>query len=355
MIVKMEHKRALHEDSLTAQLFEAFSDSLSNIDSLLQAINSGLLPAVFSDAEKDSLRNMAASCALEWGRFVYLARAAVAGFDTTLILSNSCKLPAGVSDTVYQAFYTKCLNLPMGRQEQVWQQLNSTAVDSLTLDSFYAHYADSLFSPYAGDDGLSQYFIDSLMQAIDSLANQAMLGMEQQRISSALAENNTLTTVHPAEEFYKDVLEVYGNTWASGNYVLTASDSSVLNDVAFLSPSDAGDAVYIARMLLDTLLHDPLPPARYGEVVQRKTEPSYTVNVFPNPAGASVTVKIIGEVTFPVQVKIIDFSGRVVQQQMQAVTEQQYSLDNLAAGAYLYEIQNTAGLLQRGKLILNHP
>ncbi len=54
----------------------------------------------------------------------------------------------------------------------------------------YVHYADSLFSPYAGDDGLSQYFIDSLFQAIDSLANQAMLGMEQQRISSALAENS---------------------------------------------------------------------------------------------------------------------------------------------------------------------
>lgn len=239
----------------------------------------------------------------------------------------------------------------MGRQEQVWQQLNSTAVDSLTLDSLYAHYADSLFSPYAGNDGISQYFIDSLFQAIDSLANQAMLGMEQQRISSALAENNTLTTVHPAEEFYKDVLDIYGNTWAKGNYVLSAADSSVLNDVAFLSPADAGDAVYIARMLLDTLIHDPEPPARFAEQVRKENPAPVVIQVYPNPASVALSIRITGEVTFPVELRIIDLSGRIVQKESQYAAEQQYSLNNLAAGTYLYEILNHSGLLQRGKLV----
>jgi hypothetical protein len=127
-------------------------------------------------------------------------------------------------------------------------------------------------------------------------------------------------------------------------------NNRLLNDVAFLSPSDAGDAVYIARMLLDTLIHDPEPPARYAEE-KRTVEPSYSVVVFPNPAGTFINVRIMGDVEYPVQVRIIDLSGRTVQEKTQVTAEQQYSLDNLAAGTYLYEILNHSGLLQRGKLV----
>ena len=125
----------------------------------------------------------------------------------------------------------------------------------------------------------------------------------------------------------------------------------MLNDVAFLSPSDAGDAVYIARMLLDTLIHDPVQPARYGEIEKSTPKLSYAITVFPNPASTSITVRIAGDVEYPVQVQIIDLSGRTVQEKTQVIAEQQYSLDNLAAGTYLYEILNHSGLLQRGKLV----
>ncbi len=129
-------------------------------------------------------------------------------------------------------------------------------------------------------------------------------------------------------------------------------NNRLLNDVAFLSPADAGDAVYIARMLLDTLIHDPEPPARFAEQVL-KEKPAPVIQVFPNPASTSITVRITGDVEYPVQVKIIDFAGRVVQQRIQTVTEQQYTLDNIAAGVYLYEIYNADRMLHRGKLILS--
>jgi len=127
-------------------------------------------------------------------------------------------------------------------------------------------------------------------------------------------------------------------------------NNRLLNDVAFLSPADAGDAVYIARMLLDTLIHDPEPPARFAEQVI-KENPAPVIQVYPNPASATISIRITGEVTYPVELRIIDLSGRIVQKESQYAAEQQYTLDNMAAGTYLYEILNHSGLLQRGKLV----
>lgn len=95
----------------------------------------------------------------------------------------------------------------------------------------------------------------------------------------------------------------------------------------------------------------PEPPARFAEQVRKENPDPPVIQVYPNPASAAISIRITGEVTYPVELRIIDLSGRIMQKESQYAAEQQYSLDNLAAGTYLYEILNHSGLLQRGKLV----
>jgi len=82
-----------------------------------------------------------------------------------------------------------------------------------------------------------------------------------------------------------------------------------------------------------------------------------TTRVFPNPNAGSFSLVIDeyeGEVSLNlVDVFVYDLMGRTVLRSEQISALQQYSLNGLRSGTYLYELRNSEGVVQRGKLLLN--
>jgi lysyl endopeptidase len=127
--------------------------------------------------------------------------------------------------------------------------------------------------------------------------------------NSAIASTSTKTINH------RTVYEIYFRTWDAGQVWFTQSDSTALYNIAIQSPYYAGEAVYMARVMLG--LDDEefgnnnsnrlAPPAQNAETnVQGQT------SIYPNPSTHYVTL----ETNFPenssVQYQIYDLNGRIV-------------------------------------------
>ncbi len=156
--------------------------------------------------------------------------------------------------------------------------------------------------------------------------------------------------MHTAEEFYKVALAVFGNTWAKGTYELSASDSRTLNGIAFLSAEKGGDAVNIARMILDTLIHDPEPPARYAEE-KRTVVPSYSVKVFPNPASEWLNFKLPGN-SGEITLEGFSISGQRVLHTTLFAPLEAIQVGHLPLGLYLAKLTNSDGTSSTQRIVI---
>jgi Secretion system C-terminal sorting domain len=127
--------------------------------------------------------------------------------------------------------------------------------------------------------------------------------------NSAIVSQSTKTMNH------KTVYEIYFRTWDSGQVWFTQSDSATLHNIAILSPYYAGEAVYMARIMLGLDYEEfgnnnsnrLAPPSQNDEtIVQGQT------SIYPNPSTDYVTL----ETSFPenstVQYQIYDLNGRIV-------------------------------------------
>ncbi len=84
-------------------------------------------------------------------------------------------------------------------------------------------------------------------------------------LEKELALKDTLAAQQKLEAFeafgdvelnYKKVFEVYINNWMKGKYYLAKEDSIQLREIAFQSPRVAGNAVYMARVMLSIDTND---------------------------------------------------------------------------------------------------
>jgi hypothetical protein len=251
-----------------------------------------------------------------------------------LVADTSWLHTGDATDSSYQHFVAKCQTLPMGKQVEFWRMLNTSAIDSLVLDSLYSLHSSA----------------DSLLQ--DSLVTADVRTLELARINKAKSLNDKLVTAHPVEEVYKTAYSVFASRWAKGLYSLTSNDSAALNAIAFTSPWENGDGVYIARMLLDTFVTESDPELRIG-MSEEKQIAEKRITLYPNPTDHSFNIQLEGVTVYPIDVLVYDLMGRTVLRKQQVSALQQYSLDGLRSGTYLYELRNSEGVLQRGKLLLS--
>ena len=80
------------------------------------------------------------------------------------------------------------------------------------------------------------------------------------------------------------------NTWASGNFELTKEQSGTLYDIAYLDPNTNGDAVYMARVMLNINPDDvKVKSAIFIQKPNKEIKPN-VVRVYPNPAKETITI-----------------------------------------------------------------
>ena len=181
---------------------------------------------------------------------------------------------------------------------------------------------------------------------------------EYKLMNNELAEakqlNSSLVNTSQVEEYRKIVNDIYLNTFAIGYYTLTQEQVSTLQQIADVTPWEGGDAVYIARYMLN-IEQDNVRPAY---VIHPHTNPSpdveQTVTLYPNPAKDEVTLTFakvpVGSFTF----KVYDITGReIINRKLSTkLLTAEVKLANLYKGIYVYKLESDNMAPFTGKLVI---
>jgi hypothetical protein len=158
---------------------------------------------------------------------------------------------------------------------------------------------DSLFRNFYS--GVEQLNI-GIFYKIDSLILEGNL-------DAAADLNNSITDSLEWESNLKAVYSIIINKTLRDS-LLNASDTTVLEEIAFQNPMDGGRAVFWARVLLFMEIHDETISARIGSINSSLNithqKDSTTIQLFPNPANDQCQVVVTGiKKDFIVRVKDI--------------------------------------------------
>lgn len=174
--------------------------------------------------------------------------------------------------------------------------------------------------------------------------------------NAALANqlNTGLSTATMMLNYHKTVFDIYNRTWAVNNPVLTGTDTTTLLPIALLRPAVGGEAVYMARVMLDLHVDDATGNYSYRLAdSESNTASSQNVKVYPNPASQSVTIAATFYETDQVVFTLYDLSGRLVlSQQLGGNTLLNIDLGGLESGTYLYQIQLNNTVIQTERLVI---
>jgi hypothetical protein len=173
-------------------------------------------------------------------------------------------------------------------------------------------------------------------------------------VDSVQAAGNILSIIadtNVSENNLKVVYSIYQQTWMQGVYEFSSTDSLTLYNIATQHASDAGEAVYAARVMLDMQVDEfsannqRLSP----ELTDERDEPSVTL--FPNPASNKVNVQISLEDGQLALVAIIDLQGKAVVEST-VVSSEVFALDvsSLEAGFYFVQTTINGELIETNKL-----
>ncbi|OQA07661.1 MAG: hypothetical protein BWY67_01677 [Bacteroidetes bacterium ADurb.Bin397] len=158
---------------------------------------------------------------------------------------------------------------------------------------------DSLFRNFYS--GVEQLNI-GIFYKIDSLILEGNL-------DAAADLNNSITDSLEWESNLKAVYSIIINKTLRDS-LLNASDTTMLEEIAFQNPMDGGRAVFWARALLFLEIHDETISARIGSINSSLNithqKDSTTIQLFPNPANDQCQVVVTGiKKDFIVRVKDI--------------------------------------------------
>lgn len=121
---------------------------------------------------------------------------------------------------------------------------------------------------------------------------------------------------------------------------------------AYLTPEEAGDAVYTARIMLG------IDPVMEGSVAFRlapnkSIDKDSKVKVYPNPALNKITIEFLNQQTSKSgSIEILDLSGRTILKSIYSSKKSKFDIDvhSIEKGIYIYKISTTEGSVFSGKI-----
>ncbi len=167
------------------------------------------------------------------------------------------------------------------------------------------------------------------------------------QLNTALAGTTELTETH------KTVFEIYNRSWLLDNTALSAADTSVLLAIALQHPSEGGEAVYTARVMLGITVDDATGSYSF-RLADTETLPVNAAEVFPNPAATQLTVKGKFSESGVLVFVLFDLTGRMlINEQLPAGNSSiNVDLSTVQPGAYLYQITVNGAMVQSERLVI---
>jgi hypothetical protein len=173
--------------------------------------------------------------------------------------------------------------------------------------------------------------------------------------SLAMLKNATLQDEKQIDYFRKVVNEIYLNSFAKGNYDLTPEQTAILLPIATqYTPWEGGDAVYIARLMLnideDAIVVD-FAKAPKSESINTKTN---SAKLYPNPASNQVMIEFDNALIVNAMLEIYGYSGNLLQTSVLQTGYQFISVStkDLKSGIYYYRIISNNEIIAKDKLLI---
>lgn len=208
----------------------------------------------------------------------------------------------------------------------VYFQCNNWGIQGypiLPTDSIFKSFYDSMLLVNAG-------FIQYVEQSIHELDTT-----EARNFNELIVPGNEM------EVYLKIVNQIYLDTWARGNFDLDSASIAILLEIAYLSPEYFGEAVYLARALLDENLDDyPFVEDSY-RMAFNKIKNDGTFFIFPNPSVSGIfTIVNKGEALGDCKLEVYSIDGRLIQSQQIPVFDKwiQLDLSSQNEGAFFVKI-----------------
>jgi hypothetical protein len=155
------------------------------------------------------------------------------------------------------------------------------------LQHFQAHPSE-LTLGVPDDITYQQFVIATQASSIGDFCNVLDL-VQQDQISNAQAVNAGINCADNIDQNRKIVNDIYLHSWAMGMRELSPADSATLLQLALSDPVTSGDAVYSARVMLDTF---PIifTAARYAYEMPQPESENASITLYPQPATGKVTI-----------------------------------------------------------------
>jgi Secretion system C-terminal sorting domain len=159
------------------------------------------------------------------------------------------------------------------------------------------------------DDAFVEFYSGMLSSNIKKIDSIETL-IDQKQFMLAYTLLNEFVDTNTIEYNYKFVFSYYIKLMLWGADSLDDSDKDELLAIAYENPLLGGKSIYMARTILNLEIRDE-PLSSSSRLMQPKTEAKdITLNVFPNPAGDLVNVKLSNALV-PQEILIFDITGRM--------------------------------------------
>ncbi len=170
-------------------------------------------------------------------------------------------------------------------------------------------YMSMLFNSNAEEFGTEMTEDEqSLYQNIPLIAKINDLSQNDTTIDRAIALNNTLAPINEMETYRKFVNDIYLN------YVAKAVQPSAelideLYSIADMAPNIGGEAVYIARAILN---YEPTKLVKQDIILPIKITANNQIQFYPNPANDVLNISSTESFVSGSKIELFDITGRMI-------------------------------------------
>jgi hypothetical protein len=235
-------------------------------------------------------------------------------------------------------------------REELFGKIIRNEYNYISLDQQFNWYEKWYFYNYvvrdtniktlgAYDDTRYQQIFDSLNQSDVGMVEQLYANILQQEYENAVAINQSLPEYDQWVRNIKFSNEIFFETWAKGDFELSASDSAVLWPIALTTPYEGGLGVYTARVLLGLDPEEFFIP--YSSPVILVNKVNIELDIYPNPATESLFIKWNSDKLQNGQIEFFTLQGAVVLSQAISAqsNESCISLTSLNPGFYFCRVK----------------
>ena len=198
-------------------------------------------------------------------------------------------------------------------------------------------------------------FYNSMLSSDAAHYMNAMAAMDTNNFIIAQSELNLIADTNRINNNHIVVGNIYLNTWALDNYVLTDDQVKVLTDIAYSDPFINGDDVYTARMMLNINpdVDVDTKSAQYSTAKPQIIKEN-TVKVYPNPAKETVTIAFDQPISGEGIVEIWNIMGNKLLSNTipKSYIQQNVNVSSLSSGIYFYIIKVNGDKFSSGKIMI---